>query len=414
MNTIAHDTLLFNLHDLILLMAAGQYVLLAILLFFTRKETEKSSYLLAVFLVLNALHSVDTLIIWSEQLRQLALSWHPSLYFWGAIGFWLQGPLLYWYVSSVLYKDFRFTAKDALHLIPATFVALYLMTQYHALPNDTQVASMQNLQFMWQPVMGNITTWRYISVMFYGGWCLFALYRYRKQLRHQYANLDVSERGWLTWVVLGVALLSGWALIVHLIGNSISHSISNAMGLGGNYFEFIFVNSLVFTSIRYTHLFDGISRNDVTKRSELVTPDTNPQGHPQKKSHEALTSTQEDKGVTDEHITRIERFMREHKPHLDNQINLETLSVRLSIPERTLSKRLNQHFRKNFFEFINSYRIEEAKSDLLAHPKKPILEVLADAGFSSKSTFNSIFKQQVGMTPTQFRKNSGSTGQNEQ
>lgn len=404
MNHVAHDTVLFNLHDLILLMAAAQYVLLAVLLFFTRKETEKSSYLLAAILVLNALHSIDTLIIWSDELRQLVLNWHPSLFFWGGIGFWLQGPLLYWYVSSVLYKDFRLKIFDALHLIPAAIVAVLLITFYHALPNTVQAQSMHNLEFMWTNMMNKMVTLRYVSVIIYGGWCLLALSHYRKQLRHQYANLDVSERGWLTWVVLGVAILSLWSLVVHLIGNSISHSVSNAMGLGGNYFEFIFVNSLVFTSIRYTHLFDGLSYqniNDYPSPNELGSA----------KTSSSPTPT-EDKGFKEEQVRRLEKYMAEQKPHLNNDINLETLAQRLSLPERTLSRIVNQHFQKNFFEFINTHRIEEAKSLLISDPKKTILDVLAEAGFSSKSTFNSIFKQQVGLTPTQFRLASAKTESN--
>lgn len=383
MNTISHDTVLFNLHDLILLMAVGQYVLLAILLFFTRKETERSSYLLGAFLLLNAAQSVDTLLIWSDQLRHLALGWHPSVLFWGGIGFWLQGPLLYWYVASVLYKDFRFKITDAAHLLPALIVTVLIVVHYHALPAIQQMQSMENLQFMWSPLMDNITTLRYISVIGYGLWCLIALTRYRKQLRHRYANFEVSERSWLTWVVLGVVIIASWALAVHLIGVSIPYAISNFMGIGGNYFTFIFVNTLVFTSIRYTHLFDGLT----SSAAEHI-----------------VEQPQDDKNFKAEHINRIQTYMQQHKPHLESTINLEQLALRVSLPERTLSRIVNQHFNKNFFEFINTYRIEEAKVLLKKHTEKPIIEILAEAGFSSKSTFNSIFKQQVGMTPSQFRK----------
>ncbi|MDO6424784.1 AraC family transcriptional regulator [Saccharophagus degradans] len=383
MNQIAHDTLLFNLHDLILLMAVGQYVLLAVLLFCTRKQTEKSSYLLCAFLLLNGAQSVDTLIIWSDQLRLLTLNWHPSLFFWGHIGVWLQGPLLYLYVASVLYKDFRFKPTDALHLLPAITVTGLLINAYYSLPKAEQIQGMQNLQFMWTPLMGNLTTLRYLSVVAYGAWCLFALARYRKQLRHQYANLEVSERSWLTWVVLGVVLIASWALVVHLIGNNIEHTLSNFMGIGGNYFSFIFVNSLVFTSIRYTHLFDGLSSTQPVSAEE---------------------PTAEEKGFKDEHILRIQNYMQQHKPYLDNNINLEHLAQKVSLPERTLSRIVNQHFNKNFFEFINTYRIDEAKKLLKQDKTKAIIDVLAEAGFSSKSTFNSIFKQQVGMTPSQYRK----------
>ena len=71
----------------------------------------------------------------------------------------------------------------------------------------------------------------------------------------------------------------------------------------------------------------------------------------------------------------------------------------------TLSRILNQHFGKNFFEFINGYRVEEAKR-LLRDPDQQtasMLDILAAAGFTSKSTFNSIFKKHLGQTPSQYR-----------
>lgn len=85
---------------------------------------------------------------------------------------------------------------------------------------------------------------------------------------------------------------------------------------------------------------------------------------------------------------------------------METLAKRLSLPERTFSRILNQHFGKNFFEFINEHRVNEAKR-LLADPDKKdlnMLDILAEAGFSSKSTFNAIFKQYTSQTPSQYRR----------
>src|SRR5690606_4741131 len=75
-------------------------------------------------------------------------------------------------------------------------------------------------------------------------------------------------------------------------------------------------------------------------------------------------------------------------------------------PPRALSNIINRQFECNFFEFINSYRIEEAKR-LLAAPEyasKNMLEVMYDVGFNSKATFNTLFKKKVGMTPSEYRK----------
>jgi AraC-like DNA-binding protein len=65
---------------------------------------------------------------------------------------------------------------------------------------------------------------------------------------------------------------------------------------------------------------------------------------------------------------------------------------------------LNEHFHKNFSDYINSLRIEEAKK-ILQDPanNKTILEILYETGFNSKASFNAYFKKETGLTPTEFK-----------
>jgi len=88
-------------------------------------------------------------------------------------------------------------------------------------------------------------------------------------------------------------------------------------------------------------------------------------------------------------------------------VNQSILAEELKMSPRDLSMMINRNFNKNFYEFINHYRIEEAKK-LLTLPEnksKKITEIYLESGFNSKSVFNTFFKNIVGMTPTQFRKN---------
>ena len=62
-------------------------------------------------------------------------------------------------------------------------------------------------------------------------------------------------------------------------------------------------------------------------------------------------------------------------------------------------------FEKNFYDLINTHRVEEAKKRLIdSNNTKTILEILYEVGFNSKSVFNSAFKKNTGFTPTEFRK----------
>jgi len=382
-NTFSSDSLLFNINDLTLVISIAQYLLLAILLESTRTRQDASSHFLALILLLNAFKSADTLLIWSDSLRHMVLDYEPGTLFLGSLAYWLEGPLLLGYVSSILYRNFRFRLRHLIHLIPACIALLVLLWQYNLQPGSVQRELMSNLGFMWTPWMDGMVALRNLSIILYGGWCLWELRRYRRLLRENYANIEERKRNWLTAFVSGFVIIAIWTLWVHSIGANIDYAVANTLGICSNYFHFFFVNTLVFFSLRYTHLFDGLNQ-----------PATNelPADAP---------------GFKDEQITRVENFVRREKPFLDANINIESLAKRVSLPERTLSRILNQHFGKNFFEFINEYRIEEAKR-LLADPDKKdvnILDILAEAGFSSKSTFNAIFKKYVGITPSQYRKN---------
>lgn len=90
--------------------------------------------------------------------------------------------------------------------------------------------------------------------------------------------------------------------------------------------------------------------------------------------------------------------------HLDSRLTLRALCLQIRENPHYVSQVINQDLRSTFYDLINRQRIESAKAALMAFPTKTVLEIALDAGFNSKSTFNTAFRQHVGMTPTQFRR----------
>jgi len=95
--------------------------------------------------------------------------------------------------------------------------------------------------------------------------------------------------------------------------------------------------------------------------------------------------------------------MQEHKSYLDNQLTLTSLAEIVGISTHHLSEVLNQHEGKNFYQFVNKYRIDFVCEQLKSDTEIKILDLAMSAGFSSKSTFNAVFKQFVKLTPSQYR-----------
>src|SRR5690606_24077483 len=108
---------------------------------------------------------------------------------------------------------------------------------------------------------------------------------------------------------------------------------------------------------------------------------------------------------SDDQVDQIVGAMTERKHYLEPELTLEQLADQLGLSARLVSNIINRKFNKNFFEFINYYRVEEAKAIITSRPEHvSMLDVMADSGFNSKSAFNRFFKKYTGMTPTEFRK----------
>jgi AraC-like DNA-binding protein len=109
--------------------------------------------------------------------------------------------------------------------------------------------------------------------------------------------------------------------------------------------------------------------------------------------------------MSEGYLKKLEAFMVEERPHLDSTLTLPQLSGQLGISVHHLSQVINDKRKQNFFEFINCYRVEEAKL-LLRDKNKQHLTITAigfEAGFNSNSSFNDVFKKQTGQTPSQYR-----------
>jgi AraC-like DNA-binding protein len=107
-------------------------------------------------------------------------------------------------------------------------------------------------------------------------------------------------------------------------------------------------------------------------------------------------------------LIKLISYVEEMKPYLDRDLSIQDLSDSTGISRHHITQVLNEKHKKNFFTFINEYRVKEviARFNDPKNNNFTILAIAYDAGFNSKTTFNSIFKSQTGMTPSQFREKS--------
>lgn len=100
--------------------------------------------------------------------------------------------------------------------------------------------------------------------------------------------------------------------------------------------------------------------------------------------------------------SKLERAMKEDKLFLQDNLSLNKLSESIGETENHISETLSQFLHTKFFQFVNSFRVEEAKK-ALQDTDKLITSIAFDVGFYSKSTFNTAFKKVVGYSPSAYR-----------
>ncbi len=113
-------------------------------------------------------------------------------------------------------------------------------------------------------------------------------------------------------------------------------------------------------------------------------------------------------GKAEEYLKRLVRLMKRDKPYLNPNITIKTLAREMGVPSYHLSQVINDRLGKNFFDFINEYRIGEAKRKLV-DPElgETILQVAYSVGFNSNAAFSRVFKKHTGMTPRQYKVSGG-------
>lgn len=383
------DKLIFNTHDIILLATIYQSILFGLLIFMVKRDRHLSDYFLIGFLLVQAATPLHVLINYGEAFRFIALETSPNLYRAFEVAYWLEGPLLLWYTRSLVYKNYTLTRIDFVYILPALLFLVYMFAAFFSLEHETKYLYLRDYETSDAPfIRHGMGLVREILRVAFSVMCVIDIRHCRQQIRARYSSVEEIDLGWLNFLVIAFLVVRIWAVFVSIaviLSSQFSiHTDFAIMGLIGNYTVFFLVSTLIFFSLMRSSIFEGIELRDTFTETKYDT---------------------EKNELDPELKTRVSNYMESNKPYLANILTLEQLAKQLDMPPRTLSSTINRQFHQNFFEFINKYRVEEAKDQLSnpAEKHKTMIEIMADSGFNSKATFNTFFKKLVGSTPSQYR-----------
>ncbi|MDH5399020.1 MAG: helix-turn-helix domain-containing protein [Cyclobacteriaceae bacterium] len=292
----------------------------------------------------------------------------------------LYGPIIFLYTQGVIFKDFKLKVRDLLHLMPYLLLITAHLSTANLTPGTVEEIVKNDLPVHFYL----INALMYVHLFVYLGLNYQSLWKYRKIIKNKYGQIAQINLEWLGFSLNTFGLLTLVSLAHNFIALAENETVYMITLILLLVFIFYFVNKVIFKALRQPEIFAGIARDETVKYSGSTL--TSDQVEACREQLLALISTE--------------------KPYLDPQVGLSDLAEKLSVSTKHLSQVINQSFGKSFFDFINAYRIREVKKILKesADDKLTILEVMYQAGFNSKSSFNTAFKKETGQTPGEFRK----------
>ena len=379
---LGFESVIFNFHDVILMMITLQCALFALLLWLTNRKEIKSTFFLAAFLFAHALIPINELMMWGAEFKDHARQNWSNFYFVPGIAYYLDGPLLFLCIKSLVFRDFILKRVDLLHLLPFAIYCLFIILTFYGNPLSVRIDMLNNLSFVYSNSFVTVEFFSKLIRVIYAIACFVLINRYGIRLQDKHSNMEKAHISWLRALVMGFMVVMSFELI--LSASKIFthyHLIYFYMGLTRYYTTFLLVNLLVFTSIRFFGMFEQVNEEELPKKPI------------------------DDFSINPEEAESIDKRIKQGQLYMDPDITLDSLADTLEIMPRDLSMIINRHFGANFYTFINSYRIEEAKKMLKDQAMKniTITEIYLAVGFNSKSVFYTFFKKLEGVTPTKYR-----------
>lgn len=222
------------------------------------------------------------------------------------------------------------------------------------------------------------------------------LTRYRAQLKQVFASTESKEFYWISWLFLAIG--STWLfLAIYLVIDNLIGSLSFAF----EPFQVLLLGMIWSVSVWALRSKPGFEEVYLEPDMDTVFETYSPEQTKYQKS--ALTEAQA-KNIAQS----LESFMQEQQAFLDPDLSLQKLAKSVNTTANYLSQTLNEQLDMSFFDYVNGYRIEMAKT-LLDQSKNKVLDIAMEVGFNSKSAFYSAFKKHTLTTPNEYRKQQGNT-----
>ena len=374
----------FTIPDFLILALVVQGLILSSLLTYSSKAIKSNLYIGAFIFVISEstlLMEIDYGGIWQHNAWLITLL--PPLTM-------ALGPLVYLYARSLVFAGSLTGNKNYYHFVPVLFFMKYQFIWLLYFTGILFIPRISNF-YVSAPVQNFMFNGNNSGVIIaFLSLVIYTSFTYRMIMRNEKEQTSVSKQADLKWLKKFLQLIT-FLTFIWLISIVINYYIPK-YSIEPWLHYFLYIPPIVFSY--------WLGMRTYLRQSRMAQEDIDAYNRPAVRRYY-------DDAEAGRYWQQLKTLMEDEKIYLDPALKLETLAVRLKLPEKVVSSLLNQYIHKNFNDFVNEYRVEEAKIKL-ADPdlnRFTIASVAFDCGFNSLATFQRCFKQFTNITPSKYQNN---------
>jgi AraC-like DNA-binding protein len=294
--------------------------------------------------------------------------------------FLLINPAFYLYVKSLILRDFRLRWSQLFHLTPYLVFETIAYIVYKPFSLESFFDSGYSHWYSYLFSMVTLVSWVY-----YNSSSVALIYEHRRNLFNEFSNIESGKK--ITWLYFIVIFYNLYCLAV-----VITSSLTLFLDLG-----FLLPHTLNYSALLllvYILSFYGLHQKTISLYTEIEV----------RESHLSQSlNIPESRRISIQ--ADLVGYFNKEKPYLNPDLSMTMLADNLKVPKHHLTEVMNADMSMNFFQYVNKYRVEAVK-EMLTDPKNHFsVEAIGyECGFSSKSSFFTVFKNLTGKTPAEYKK----------
>lgn len=345
-------------------------------LFVSKRNRSSADYTITFLLLLFAVHSFLILVNLNNDYTALFRIIPITLTL-------LYGPLLLVYVNTLRSEASKTKSTIFLHLIP--FLIFLLLTVFFSDNHSFQkILSVSGA----------------VSGLMYCLLTLFLISKHEKQIVDLFSTTKGVSLNWLKKLVIGIVLI--WAGVFILVFLKQVFQINIFL----NWFFILiplFISYIGYHGLKQQVIIQVAQVDEDKIYSEIIAIHT-----PDKQLYD-IDSSYKKSGLLNQDMEKIfsslELLMKTDKLYLESNLNLQDLAEKANFPQHHITQTLNSFAKQSFYDYINSYRVNEFIQKLKNGDTNnfSLLGIAFDCGFNSKSSFNRIFKNSTGQSPSEYK-----------